>query len=83
MNIEDELFFLVSSLMKFPRSEEEDYQITSRISQISPDPAWVEHVFHSPQYMINDQTLDVNAVVSKIMSYKPIQLPDRSNEKIE
>lgn len=83
MSTYHELKELLEALLTFPKNEEDYAGIKERIYAISPDPGWSKYVFGSDEFILKDGTLDTSAVVDKILSYKPIQLPDRSDEKIE
>lgn len=56
------------------RDEAEQASIAAQLDNISPDPNWSDHIFHSMEFYDQDDVLDIEAVVNRIFSYKPISL---------
>ena len=65
---------LIAALLEMSKTEEEEDIIFSRISVLSPDPEWSDHIFHSNEYSQPDGGFDIDGVVAKIFNYKPILL---------
>lgn len=65
---------LVSSITKLMSSEDENFQdiLADRISRNTLDPEWMDYIFQSDAYILEDGTLDVQAVADKILSYKSL-----------
>ena len=76
-NVMEEVGNLIDELLvaiEIDLNEENELAIYNKISHLSPDPEWSDYVFHSDEFYREDGTLDIDAVVEKIFSYKPIQL---------
>ncbi len=66
---------LIAELIAVADSEAREDEICARLDQICPDPEWSDHIFYSEnRYLAWDGKLDVEGVVEKIFSYKPILL---------
>ena len=65
---------MISDLISGKLSDHDGDKIFEEISKLSPDPEWSNHVFQSNEFYDEDDTLDLDAVVEKIFSYKSIQL---------
>ena len=65
---------LILDLVSGKISEEKQDEIYEKISQISPDPEWSDYIFVSFEFYDNQNNLNIDAVVEKIFSYKPILL---------
>ena len=65
---------LIKELLEIPDSEEKQTEIFLEISRISPDPEWSNYVFGGSDYYDEDDNLNLEAVMDKIFSYKPIIL---------
>lgn len=70
--IKEEFRQLVLELLKVPEEEREEV-IIRRFDYISPDPEYLDYIFHSDEFITGD-TFDVDSYISKVFSYKPIQL---------
>ena len=64
---------LISELWEIP-SEAREEEIIQELNQLSPDPNWSGYIYHSNEFVNEDDTLDVVSLVQKILSFKPIQL---------
>lgn len=60
--------------MLLPQPEEEQDETYEKIGRLSPDPDWSNYIFHSSEFYDEAEDLDVEGVVEKIASYKPIIL---------
>lgn len=67
-------FELVSAITRLMESENEKDQdiLANDISINTLDPQWMDYIFQSDTYILEDGTLDIQAVADKIISYKPI-----------
>lgn len=70
--IKEEFKQLVLELLNIPEDEREK-AIILRLDHISPDPEYLDYIYHSDEF-INGKTFDVDSYISKVFSYKPIQL---------
>lgn len=64
---------LLYELVDIPEDEREE-QIFEEMNKLSPDPSWSDYIFHSDAFLKDDDSIDIDAVVSKIMEYKVINL---------
>ena len=64
---------LIVELLTIP-SEERQEEIVEELNRISPDPYHIDYIYQTDDYVDEDGNIDVDAVVEKIFSYKPIQL---------
>lgn len=48
--------------------------IISEIDTISPDPAWLDYIYQTDEYLDEDGNVDVDSLLRKVYSYKPISL---------
>lgn len=48
--------------------------IISEIDTISPDPAWLDYIYQTDNYLNEDGNVDVDAIFRKVYSYKSISL---------
>ena len=64
---------LIVELLDIP-SEEREKIILGELDTLSPDPGYSDYLYHSREYEKTDGEIDINAVIEKIFSYKPIQL---------
>ena len=65
---------LIDRLVSGNETEEEDLKIHEEISQLVTDPEWSDYVFYSEEFYKENGSLNTQAVVDKIFSYKPICL---------
>ena len=66
---------LIAELLSRKADEAREDEIFAEMDKICPDPEWSDHIFHSSNaFLLEDGTFDVEAVVKKIFSYKPIIL---------
>jgi hypothetical protein len=72
-NAKKRLSELILELWNIP-SEKRSEEIVEEINKLSPDPSWSNYIFYSEEFVNEDETLNVDGVVNKILSYKPIQL---------
>ena len=56
------------------RDEAEQSVIAQELDKVCPDPEWSDHIFQSAHYYNDDDTLNMDALIEKIFSYKPITL---------
>lgn len=54
--------------------ESKEGVIISEIDTISPDPAWLDYIYQTDDYLDEDGNVDVDALLRKVYSYKPISL---------
>ena len=71
---------LITELLAVEFTPRREMKIISRLGEICPDPAFSTRIYHDPDTKGPDGYACVDLVVEKIFSYKPIQLPDRSDE---
>ena len=71
---------LIEELFKVEFTPKREREIDRWLDEICPDPAWSPLIFHDPDVRGPDGGTDVDLAVKKIFAYKPIQLPDRSDE---
>ena len=64
---------LIIELLAVPTDEREEI-ISEKLDKLSPDPYYSDYLFHSSTYEKSNGEIDIDAVVEKIFSYKPIQL---------
>lgn len=74
---------LIHELLAVEFTPRRELEINDRLSKICPDPNWSSRVFRDPDTKGPDERVNVNLAVKKIFAYKPIQLPDRSDEVLE
>ncbi|MCP4933256.1 MAG: hypothetical protein GY927_03415 [bacterium] len=74
MELKIKLNKLIHELISMPTTEKKQDKIFHQIDGLSPDPEWSDYIFHSEEFYNKANTLNVDAVVDKIVSYKPIQL---------
>ena len=72
--LKNEAILLIKDLLDPDKTEFEVDSIYEKISLISPDPEWSFYIFQSMEFYNKDDELDIEAVVDKIFSYKPISL---------
>ncbi len=72
-DIKEKLIDLISELWAVP-DEMRVEEIVTEINSLSPDPSWSNYLYHSEEFVNDDETLNVIGVVEKILSYKPIQI---------
>ncbi|MDW9857065.1 hypothetical protein GOB46_32005 [Sinorhizobium meliloti] len=65
---------LIIELLDMPDDKCLEESIVSKINTISPDPEWSNYIFQTDNYLRDDGTVDVDAVVEMAFSYKPIVL---------
>lgn len=53
------------------KNEEQTQEIAERISGISPDPNWSDYIFHSDEFVGEDDSLNVEGLMDKIFAFKP------------
>ena len=71
--MKEEFKTLVLELVEVPE-ESREAEILERLDQISPDPKYLDYIFHSEKFYRNDNSLDVDLLIQKVFNYKPIQL---------
>ena len=64
---------LITELLEVP-SEEREEIILVELDKLSPDPSYTDYLYHSTEYEKTEGKIDIDAVIEKIFSYKPIQL---------
>ena len=64
---------LVLELIEVPEEAREE-KILKRLDQISPDPKYMNYIFHSDEFYRKDESLDIDSLTKKVFNYKPIQL---------
>ena len=69
-----ELFSLLGESLSLKASEERENEINVALNRLCPDPYWSDYVFHSDEFRKSDGKLDIEAIVNKIFSHKPILL---------
>ncbi len=65
---------LIDELITAKATDEREEEINSALDEICPDPEWSNYIFWSNDFQDSTGDLDVDAVIEKIFSYKPIQL---------
>ena len=73
---------LIHELLESEPESRRELKIITRLDEICPDPAFRTRINHDPDTQGPDGHPCIDLVVEKIFSYKPIQLPDRSDETI-
>jgi len=68
-----ELIELISELLTVKGEEEQD-AIYEVISNSVVDPLWSGYLFHSDESVNDDEEINIEGLVDKILSYKPIIL---------
>ena len=68
-----ELIKLISELLTIKGEEEQD-TIYEVISNSVVDPQWSDYLFHSDEFVTDDEEINIEGLVDKILSYKPIIL---------
>ena len=56
------------------RDDSRHDKILEELDRISPDPCHIDYIFQTDDYYENDGSINMDAVVEKIFSYKPIRL---------
>ena len=56
------------------KGEKAQDKIYDELRLISPDPEWSDYIFHSSEFYDENEELDIDKLIEKIFSYKPIQL---------
>ena len=64
---------LVVELIAVP-SDERENEILEELDRLSPDPEYMEYIYHSDEFYRDEETLNVAALSKKVFSYKPIIL---------
>jgi len=67
-------FFETNEDGKFKYTEEEQNKFYDEISKLSPDPYWSDYLFHSNEFFKSQEDFDVQGLIDKMFSYKPILL---------
>ena len=69
-----ELRKLIHDVVNIPPGDEQKLdKLLNRINKLSPDPTILNYVLYSSSYYTDDE-LDIEAVLDKVFSYKPIAL---------
>ena len=58
----------------FKLDEAQQDNVINELHSLCVDPYWMDYIFHSDDYVNADETTDVDGLVDKIFSYKPILL---------
>ncbi|MGX5172437.1 hypothetical protein ACUR5C_00250 [Aliikangiella sp. IMCC44653] len=69
--IKEEFKGLVLELINVP-TEIRESEILERLDIISPDPGYMDYIYHSEHYYDDDDNFDAEALTEKVFSYKPI-----------
>jgi hypothetical protein len=64
---------LVIELIAVP-SDERESEILEELNRLSPDPEYMDYIYHSDEFYRDDETLNVTALAERVFSYKPIIL---------
>ncbi len=64
---------LVLELIEVP-NEDRETEILYRLDSISPDPEYIDYIFHSDEFFNCNNQLDMEALIQKVFNYKPINL---------
>ena len=65
---------LIVSLLNDNLTEDESVSVYLKIKDIAPDPECLDYIYHSNEFYNEHGELDVDSVVEKCFSYKPIVL---------
>ena len=64
---------LVLELLEVP-NEHREHEILNKLDSLSPDPEYLDYIFHSNKFQRNG-SLDVDGLVKKVFAYEAIRLP--------
>lgn len=64
---------LIKALLQAKGESAQD-KIYDELRLISPDPEWSDYIFHSSEFYDENEELDIDKLIEKVFSYKPIQL---------
>ena len=76
MGVEEEkakIKILLCEIVKC-RDESRQVKIIEQLDRISPDPRHIDYIYQTDDFYGEDGNIDIDAIVEKIFSYKPIQL---------
>lgn len=69
-NSRNRLIFLINELVNKSLTEEQEKKICSEIDNLSPDPLWSDYIFWSNDYLLDDNSLDIDKLVEKLLGNK-------------
>jgi len=64
---------LLVELIDVPEDNREE-EILEILDSIVPDPEYLDYIYQSDEFYDEDDKLDLDGVINKIFSYKPIEL---------
>ena len=65
---------LILKLLNGPSTDSENNKIAEELRRIVPDPDLTEYIFWSDEFYDEEENLDIDAILEKAFSYKPIAL---------
>lgn len=65
---------LILKLLNGPSTDSENNKIAEELRRLVPDPDLTKYIFWSDEFYDDNEILDVDAVLEKAFSYKPIAL---------
>lgn len=65
-NNKSKLILLINELVNNNLSEEDEKRVCSEIDSLSLDPLWSDYIYWSNDYLLDDNSLDIDKLVDKI-----------------
>lgn len=70
----EELRALIAKLVSLDYQENDEIALLDRVNYLSPNPEWSDYIFYSKEFATAGGGIDIERLMDKIFSYRPIVL---------